>query len=204
MRIRRRRSGRLKASIIAWSSLGRPDFSGILDFLYRAAGGLDALAAAPVSVASGKERTTRPVTRAAPAIQVPPVAPAPAPAAVPVAAAASATVAGDADALTVSYLTLEQLIAERGLPLGAIDELITAPTPMPALAGAGAAAPAAGLDVAPVETLLYRGERALRRALELRSDIDAMAAASASGDPRLPALLREVFDLVELGLETGR
>src|SRR3989338_2781635 len=39
--------------------------------LESAAGGLDALAAAPVSVASGKERTTRPVTRAAPAIQVP-------------------------------------------------------------------------------------------------------------------------------------
>lgn len=190
--------------------------------LESAAGGLDALTAAPVSVASGRERTTRPVTRGAPAIPVPPRAepaapvPAPraapaAPAAAPVAAPALAATApsapplyGDADALTASYLTLEQLIAERGLSLGSIDELLFAATPAPALAGAAATGAGAGVDVMPIEALVYRGERALRRALELRGDIDAIAAAGANGDPRLPALLREVFDLVELGLEPGR
>lgn len=54
-------------------------------------------------------------------------------------------------------------------------------------------------DVVPIETLLLRGPRALRAALELRPQL--AAAASGAADPRLTTLVGEVFDLVELGLE---
>jgi hypothetical protein len=115
-------------------------------------------------------------------------------------------VLGEAD-LATSYLTLEQLIAERGLPLGTLEELI-----------AGAAADAAGSalplvpietlapeepEAVPVETLLYGGEAALRRVLELKPELLA-AAQAPDGQARLQVLLREVLDLVELGLVHGR
>jgi len=124
--------------------------------------------------------------------------------------------------LATSYLTLEQLIAERGLPLGGIDELLAGGTGMPgaervaavaasALAEAEppivpieALAPtAAEPEVVPIESLLYGGERALRRILELKPELVA-AADAASGDAHFHALLSEVLDLVELGLGAGR
>jgi hypothetical protein len=107
--------------------------------------------------------------------------------------------------LATSYLTLEQLIAERGLPLGTLAELLAGATPPPAAAAAApapAGLPAAEPDVVPIESLLYRGERALRRALELKPQL--LSAAREPGDARLQALLTEVLDLVELGLGAGR
>jgi len=142
-----------------------------------------------------------------------------------------APVLGEAD-LASSYLTLEQLIAERGLPLGTLEELVAGGTAMgvapaapaapaapvrprapsaamPAVAAApphpeavvpiASLAPAEG-GVVPVEELLYRGERALRRALELKPDL---LAALRAGDPRLHALVSEVTDLLELGVGAG-
>jgi hypothetical protein len=129
--------------------------------------------------------------------------------------------------LATSYLTFEQLIAERGLALGGIDELLAGGTGAPAAprgaavaVGEPAAAPVPALaevpivpiealapteaepEVVPVESLLYGGERALRRILDLKSEL--IAAADAGGDERLHALLDEVLDLVELGLGAGR
>lgn len=132
--------------------------------------------------------------------------------------------------LATSYLTLEQLIAERGLPLGGIDELLAGGTGMPGaerVAAVAASAPAlaavpalaeaeppivpiealaptaAEPEVVPIESLLYGGERALRRILELKPELVA-AADAASGDAHFHALLSEVLDLVELGLGAGR
>ena len=119
--------------------------------------------------------------------------------------------------LATSYLTLEQLIGERGLPLGGIDELLAGGTGMPGAERVAAVAEAeppivpiealaptaAEPEVLPIESLLYGGERALRRILELKPELVA-AADAANGDARFHALLSEVLDLVELGLRTGR
>lgn len=129
--------------------------------------------------------------------------------------------------LAASYATLERLITERGLPLGSLDELLGAPTvvgpaamvasredvvrigalapdaPREAVVPIEALAPDEGAIV-PIESLLYRGPGALRRALELKGELAALAASPNSMSPRLLDLQREVFDLVELGLGAQR
>ncbi len=55
-------------------------------------------------------------------------------------------------------------------------------------------------NVVPIETLLYNGQAALRRALELKAEVAALAASPGQASARLYELQREVFDLVELGL----
>jgi chemotaxis protein histidine kinase CheA len=159
----------------------------------------------------------------------------PAPAAPAIAAAPvpSVGVLGEAD-LATSYLTLEQLIAERGIPMGTLDELVDGgtvgaraatapPAPGRRTTGARAAdamaarpsgaraaeAPIVPIEslapdeasVVPIESLLYSGDAAVRRLRELKAEIDA---ATRNKDARLPELIREVFDLVELGLGAGR
>ena len=153
---------------------------------------------APAPVEAPRVRATRPLPPAAPYVVVEP-------------------------RLATSYLTFEQLIAERGLPLGGIDELLAGGTGMPGaerVAAVAASAPAveaeppivpiealaptaAEPEVVPIESLLYGGERALRRILELKPELVA-AADAANGDARFHALLSEVLDLVELGLGAGR
>jgi hypothetical protein len=64
--------------------------------------------------------------------------------------------------------------------------------PAPAIGGAPVPGP-----VVPIESLLYRGDAALRRALELQPQIER---ALAGNDAALDALA-EVFDLIRLGLE---
>jgi len=106
------------------------------------------------------------------------------------------------DALTASYMTLEQLMSEgapsqlatlfgmrptRKLESRADDELPIVPVE----------SLAPDEDGVPVETLLYQGDAALRRVLALKGDL--VAAASTPG-PRLDALIHEVLDLVELSL----
>jgi hypothetical protein len=51
---------------------------------------------------------------------------------------------------------------------------------------------ASGEIVVPIETLLYRGPRALARAQELRDQLRRV------GGPNLPAPLAELFDLLDL------
>ena len=58
--------------------------------------------------------------------------------------------------------------------------------------------------IMPIEDLLYGGAAALERAVALRREIEELLATRDGDSPRLPELLREVFDLVELGLGTRR
>lgn len=124
--------------------------------------------------------------------------------------------------IALAFSTFEQLILERGLDLGSIDELLAGGTPLPSPARpkaiAAAPQPAGGPrttrpvleptaatpdaeGVVPIESLLYRGDRALARLRELKPVV--LAAASAP-DGTLHDLLHEVFDLVELGLVPER
>ena len=223
----------------------------VVERLGAAAGRLEALAAAAAAPAppAARARSTRvvpslaesPELAAAP--QPPPrlVAAAPAPPAVPPGA-------GDERDLAWGYSAMERLIADRGVPMGSLEELVSGPTaaegeeagvvpieslapdeeaeeavvPIEALApepseeavveiASLAPEPAAAdvveieslapdEDVVPIEHLLYHGQAALRRALELRAELAALATASGPPPARLSELQREVFDLVELGL----
>jgi len=59
-------------------------------------------------------------------------------------------------------------------------------------------------DVVGIETLLYGGAAALRRALELQPRIEARLATEGPDAPGVAALLQEVFDLIQLGIGTAR
>ena len=66
-------------------------------------------------------------------------------------------------------------------------------TSEPARVPAPAAAPADG--VVPIDSLVYQGERALKRALELQPDIEKLAGDDAEARDQV----RELFDLIRLG-----
>jgi len=68
--------------------------------------------------------------------------------------------------------------------------------PSPAAQPETGAATAPDQQVVPIESLCYDGERALRRALELRSRIEALAA----NDPDARDNVEELFDLIRLGI----
>lgn len=137
------------------------------------------------------------------------------------------------DDLALSFATFEQLLAERGLPMSSLDELLSGPAPALAVAAAApvpsapppeaAPAPAAPRRpvaptrpipvvpvedlapeerVVPIEALFYRGDRALARIMELRPQV--LAAAQGGNGSDLGPLLKEVFDLVELGRSAER
>ena len=169
----------------------------------------------PVAVPVVELPPPPPEAPAAPLPEPVPVAAAPEPVAAPAPvppAPAPAPVLGESD-LATSYLTFEQLLSDRGMPMGSLEELIAGGASVAAAAPAAAArapeppiVPIESLapdeeQVVEIDTLLYRGDAALRRARELRSDL---LAAAKSGDPSLHALLHEVLDLVELGLGAGR
>ena len=59
-------------------------------------------------------------------------------------------------------------------------------------------------EIVPIEDLLYRGADALTRAVTLRQEIEELLAIRDGDSPRLSELLREVFDLIELGLGARR
>ena len=72
-----------------------------------------------------------------------------------------------------------------------------APAPGPAAESEGESEPAAGPDeagVVAIETLLYRGNDALDRALELRTEIEK----EIGSDAAARAVVEELFDLIEL------
>ena len=130
-----------------------------------------------VAVAVGRLSRTPPVAAPAPA-------PTPAPRAAPAAAAPEPAPPENPD-LSGSWLAYERLVGG-GVAPAPLDELLR-PPPAPA-----AVAEPAAVDI---RTLLYRGQRALHRAQELREE-----AKTASGD-RLRGLVEEVCDLVALALE---
>src|SRR6266704_3557638 len=169
---------------------------------------LDALTAALRAIQPGAAPAPAPAPPRAPAPPAPPPRPAPAsrptppPAAAPVVPGVKAAPAPRAEPalpetpdLVGSWAAYQRLL-ERGIGSASLAELIagvqSAPAaPAPGSPLAAAAAPAA-VDV---RALLYRGDRALQRAKELRA-----AAKRASGD-ELRALVDEVCDLVALALE---
>jgi hypothetical protein len=131
--------------------------------------------------------------------------------------------------LAVAYTALARLTAERAVPAGALDDLFGAPpepdiVPIEVLAPAAARAdeeagvvpiewleeeaaeppPADDTDVVPIESLLYQGRAALQRALALQPEIEALLAESNGDAEKVSALLREVFDLVQLGTGAAR
>ena len=69
---------------------------------------------------------------------------------------------------------------------------------------AAAELPADGSGVVSIELLLYHGSAALKHALALRPELEALLAARNGGSQRVGELLREVFDLVQLGLGAER
>lgn len=160
----------------------------------------------PVPAVAAPTEATPMMAAAAPVEPAPVPPPAPAPVAPPVLGAAD---------LAASYMTFEQLITERGIPMGSLAELVAggatvaavpaptayAATAVPALPIVPVESLAPDADVVEVRTLEYQGEAALRRALALKPDL---LAAAKNGDPSLHALLHEVIDLVELGLGAGR
>jgi len=83
-----------------------------------------------------------------------------------------------------------QRMARAGVGAASLDELLGGRAPAAVGGGGGGAPPEVD-----IRSLLYRGERALKRAQELRE-----AARAASGDT-LRALVEEVCDLVGLALE---
>lgn len=152
---------------------------------------LDALTAAIRAIRPGAPPPA-PRPHAAPARAARPSAPAPAPAPAPELAAETADLGG-------SWAVYERM-AQDGVGPASLEELIAGATRVPSAAPSRdtvrpAAAPPTELPVADVRTLLYRGDRALARANELRA-----AAKQASGDA-LRALVEEVCDLVALALE---
>jgi HPt (histidine-containing phosphotransfer) domain-containing protein len=135
----------------------------------------------------------RPMAPAPPSPRVPPrpAAAAPAP---PLAAGEPDAVTESAD-LVGSWAAYQRL-TEGPIGPASLDELLVGAERGPSGPGRDAGRGAAGeTAVVDVRTLLYRGERALARAQELRA-----AAKQASGD-HLRALVDEVCDLVALALE---
>jgi chemotaxis protein histidine kinase CheA len=153
---------------------------------------LDAVTAAIRALEPG---APAPAPAPSPAPAPPPRAPAPAPAApAPPSSARAADAVPETADLIGSWAAYQRLATG---PIGpaSLDELLAGVeggVSAPLRQAAGASSEVAVVDV---RTLVYRGERALARAQELRA-----AAKQASGD-NLRALIEEVCDLVALALE---
>ena len=131
--------------------------------------------------------------------------------------------------LAWGFASMERLVTERGVPLGSLDELLgTAAAEETGVVDIESLVPvdeeegvvpieslapddeeegvvpieslAPDEEVVPIEALLYNGQAALRRALELKAEMAALATSPGQVSARLYELQREVFDLVELGL----
>src|SRR5437870_912407 len=163
------------------------------DVLARSAGGDEEALAAELDAVTAAIRAVQPGAPPPAPRPMPPSAPPPRPA-----PRADAPVPETAD--LVGSWTAYQRLAGGGIGAASLDELLAG--------GPRAAAPAPPAPPAPpsplaepavvdVGSLLYRGDRALARAQELRA-----AAKQASGDS-LRAFVEEVCDLVALALEPG-
>jgi hypothetical protein len=105
------------------------------------------------------------------------------------------------DTLGLGPPSLDELLA--GPPADPRRARVAPPMPTPATT-AVAAAPAAVAPgaIVPITDLCYRGPAALQRAASLRADVDALFAAGVPA-AAVRDLVEEVFDLVQLGLDTG-
>jgi hypothetical protein len=91
-----------------------------------------------------------------------------------------------------SFLTLDRIVAERGVGPASIAELLAGPT---------AASPARETDedVVDISLLCYRGAAARARAAAVRQELDQVLGSNQMN--RLRPLLDELFDLVSLAAE---
>ena len=160
------------------------------DVLARSAGGDEEALAAELDAVTAAIRAVQPGAPPPAPRPMPPSAPPPRPA-----PPADAPVPETAD--LVGSWTAYQRLAGGGIGAASLDELLAggprAAAPVPPSPPSPLAEPA----VVDVGSLLYRGDRALARAQELRA-----AAKQASGDS-LRAFVEEVCDLVALALEPG-
>ncbi|HTT66703.1 MAG TPA: hypothetical protein VMF70_01615 [Gemmatimonadales bacterium] len=108
--------------------------------------------------------------------------------------------------LADAFASLARLVAEPPSEAGELERLLAHPVEEAGVVSIEALAPAAAdeSEVVPVESLLYRGPAALKHALALQPEIEALLAARNGGAAQLAALVREVFDLVQLGLGAER
>jgi len=174
------------------------------DVLARSGSGDEAALAAELDAVTAAIRAVQPSAPAPAPVARPvpppsPVAPAPTPRQPP-APHADEPVAETPD--LVGSWTAYQRLARGGIGAASLDELLAGPRtaavpPPPPPAPSPQPRAAAEPGVVDVRSLLYRGDRALHRAQELRA-----AAKQASGDS-LRALVDEVCDLVALALEAS-
>jgi len=169
------------------------------------AGKLDQITATLAGVAGGAAPVAAP-DLAAPIVPIRSLAPAPTATPHPAPRTASPDVeeVPETPDITGSWVTYHRMVVA-GVGPASLAELLAGATRVPApapsrdTAGPPPAAPrssaAVELPVVDIRALLYRGDRALARAQELRR-----TAKSASGE-ELRALVEEVCDLVELALE---
>jgi hypothetical protein len=118
-----------------------------------------------------------------------------------------APIAIAAGGLSEAFETYDRLSAVHAIVPGPLDDLFGGAAPIepataPVLAPPAPAAVPVPEDgpIVDIDTLLFRGPAALRRAIALKSTLDARLAAGESDTPGTADLLREVFDLIQLGL----
>jgi len=160
------------------------------DVLARSAGGDEEALAAELDAVTAAIRAVQPGAPPPAPRPMPPSAPPPRPA-----PPADAPVPETAD--LVGSWTAYQRLAGGGIGAASLDELLAGGPRAAAPAPPAPPSPLAEPAVVDVGSLLYRGDRALARAQELRA-----AAKQASGDS-LRAFVEEVCDLVALALEPG-
>ncbi|HXY19827.1 MAG TPA: hypothetical protein VEH83_07500 [Gemmatimonadales bacterium] len=133
------------------------------------------------------------------------VTPAEAAAGVEPAEAEAAAPAEPGTALADAYAALARLTVATAPETSALDRLLAEPAEEVGAVPVELLAPYEDESgIVPVESLLYRGQAALKHALALQPEIEALLAARNGGGAQLAALVREVFDLVQLGLGTER
>ncbi len=139
---------------------------------------------------------TRPAAAAVAPAAEPPIVPIESLAPTPPPAAAEEEIPAETPDLIGSWVSYRRLLAA-GVGPASLEELLGATRAAPPSADTGRPPVAAARDVPVVDisTLLYRGERARARVLELRVE-----ARQAGGD-QLRALIDELCDLVALALE---
>jgi len=160
------------------------------DVLARSGGGDEEALAAELDAVTAAIRAVQPGAPPPAPRPMPPSAPPPRPA-----PPADAPVPETAD--LVGSWTAYQRLAGGGIGAASLDELLAGGPRAAAPAPPSSPSPLAEPAVVDVGSLLYRGDRALARAQELRA-----AAKQASGDS-LRAFVEEVCDLVALALEPG-
>lgn len=143
----------------------------------------------PEAVAPPAPETPEPeAPEPAPPAPIPTAAASERPAPEPTSATPVAAPLPESPDLAGSWVRYFRLVAAVGVPRTSLDDLIAAGT---------------GRDdgeIVPIGDILYSGPAALERALSLRQEIRAAIADDSTDLSRLDELIREVFDLVELGM----